>query len=141
MHHCLVMPRPGRGHFEIARSARLSVPWHSCLGCRHAGCLRLSHRRPAEMYGLRTRPQTDVTRRDFCHRRTTVGGGHIVSPPPGLERTVVRIVLLAQYVKCIGTAHAFDVGRLAVNGCCCCCCSLPSFTDSDNLFWQLRQAG
>jgi len=25
-------------HFGIARSVRLSVPWRSCLGYRHAGC-------------------------------------------------------------------------------------------------------
>jgi len=29
-------------------------------GYRHAGCLQLSHRRPPEMCGLRTRPRTDV---------------------------------------------------------------------------------
>jgi len=28
----------------------LSVPWHSCLGYRHVGCLQLSHRRPTEIY-------------------------------------------------------------------------------------------
>ena len=42
------------GHFGIARSVRLSVPWRSCQWCRHAGCLQLSHRRPPEMCGLRT---------------------------------------------------------------------------------------
>jgi len=36
-----------KGHFGIARSIRLSsVPWRSCLGYRHAGCLQLSHRQP-----------------------------------------------------------------------------------------------
>ena len=44
----------------LARSVRLSVPWRSCLGYRHAGCLQLSHRRPPGMCGLRTRPRTDV---------------------------------------------------------------------------------
>ena len=48
------------GHFGIARSVCLSVTWRSCLGYRHAGCLQLSHRRPPEMGGLRTRPRTDV---------------------------------------------------------------------------------
>ena len=48
------------GHFGIARSVRLSVPWRGCLGFRHAGCLQLSHRRPPEMCRLRTRPRTDV---------------------------------------------------------------------------------
>ena len=38
-------PALGR-HFGIARSVGLSVPWRSCLGYRHAGCLQLSHRRP-----------------------------------------------------------------------------------------------
>ena len=38
----------------MARSVRLSVPWRSCLGYRHAGCLQLSHRRPPETCGLRT---------------------------------------------------------------------------------------
>jgi len=44
----------------IGLSVCLSVPWHSCLGYRHAGCLQLSHCRPTEMCGLRTHPQTDV---------------------------------------------------------------------------------
>jgi len=55
----LLCPRPG-GHFGIARSVRLSVPWRSSLGYRHTGCLQFSHRRPPEMCGLRTRPRTDV---------------------------------------------------------------------------------
>ena len=50
---CYYAPHPG--HFETARSIRLSVPWRSCLGYRHAGCLQLSHHRPPEMCGLRTR--------------------------------------------------------------------------------------
>jgi len=48
------------GHFGITRSVRLSVPRRSSLGYRHAGCLQLSHRRPSEMCGQRTRPRTDV---------------------------------------------------------------------------------
>ena len=32
-----------RGILTIARSARLPVPWRSCLGYRQAGCLQLSH--------------------------------------------------------------------------------------------------
>jgi len=73
----------------------LSVP-----GYRHAGCLQLSHHRPPEMCGLRTRPRTDVdpprrldpwTDADgligcetTCHRRTTctIGGGGISSRRP-----------------------------------------------------------
>jgi len=82
---------PYRGHFGIARSVRLSVPWRSCLGYKHAGCLQLSHRRPPEMCGLRTRPRTDVDPPRFldpwtdadgliggetiCHRRPAIGGG------------------------------------------------------------------
>jgi len=52
------VPRP-RGTFWNSAIC-LSVPWRSCLGHRHAGCLQLSHRRPPEMCGLRTRPRTDV---------------------------------------------------------------------------------
>ena len=53
---------------------RPSVSWCSCLGYRHAGCLQLSHRRPPEMCGLRTRPRTDVDPPRLlppsnCHRR------------------------------------------------------------------------
>ena len=73
-----------QGALAILRSVRLSVPRRSCLGYRHAGCLQLSHRRPPEMCGLRTRPRTDVDPPRLlppsnCHRRR----GHIVSPPPG----------------------------------------------------------
>ena len=80
-----------RGHFGIARSVRLSVPWRSCLDYRLAGCLQLSHRRPPETCGLRIRPRTDVDPPRFldpwtdadgliggeriCHRRTAIGGG------------------------------------------------------------------
>ena len=58
----------------VRLSVRLSVPWRSCLGYRHADCLQLSHRRPPEMCGLRTRPRTDVDPPRFlppsnCHRR------------------------------------------------------------------------
>ena len=91
------------GHFGIARSVRLSVPWRSCLGYRHAGCLQLSHCRPPETCGLRTRtrPRTDVDPRRFldpwtdadgliggetiCHCRTAVVGGSILSRRPRLR--------------------------------------------------------
>ena len=56
----IIMPPPYSGHSGIAQSVRLTVPWRSCLGYTHAGCLQLSHRRPPEMCGLRTRPRTDV---------------------------------------------------------------------------------
>ena len=53
-------PPPPWRNSGIARSVRLSVPWRSRLGYRHAGCLQQSHRWPPEMCGLRTRPRTDV---------------------------------------------------------------------------------
>jgi len=90
-------PRHREGDFGTARSVRLFVPWRSCLGYRHAGCLQLSHRRPPEICGLRTRPRTDVDpprfldpwtdadgliggetifhRRTACHRRSGVTMG------------------------------------------------------------------
>ena len=50
---CLLAFAPAlEGHFRIARSVRLSVPWRSCLGYRQAGCLQLSHRQPPQMCGL-----------------------------------------------------------------------------------------
>jgi len=65
--HCSNWSCPAPGdHFGIARSVRLSVPQRSCLGYRHAGCLQLSHRRPSEMCGLRTRPRTNVNPPRFC---------------------------------------------------------------------------
>jgi len=76
----LTVPPPyGRGHQAIQRSVRLSVPWRSCLGHRHAGCLQFSYRRPPEMCGLRTRPRTDVDPPRFlqpsnCHRRREYNG-------------------------------------------------------------------
>ena len=48
------------------------------------GCLQLNHRRPPEMCGLRTRPQTDVDPQRFLPLRTAIGGGGvIVSSPAG----------------------------------------------------------
>ena len=41
----------GGGHFGIAQSVRLSVPWRSSLGYRHAGCLQLSHQRCVDCGG------------------------------------------------------------------------------------------
>ena len=77
--YLLLCPRPrGGGHSGIARSnirhIRLPVPWRSCLGYRHTGCLQLSHRWSPEMCGLRTRPRMDVDPPRFlppsnCHRR------------------------------------------------------------------------
>ena len=116
-------------HFAVqsvlARSVRLSVPWRSCLGYRHAGCLQLSHRRLPEMCGLRTRPRTDVdpprfmdpwTDADYaivyetiCHRRTAIGGGRISSrPPPGRY-------LVAQQVVCRHTQAHTETALLATS--------------------------
>ena len=58
----LIITPPPYGAFwnsMIRPSIRLSVPWRSCLGHRHADCLQLSHRRPPEMCGLRTCLRTD----------------------------------------------------------------------------------
>jgi len=68
-------------HFRVARSVHLSVPWRSCLGYRHAGCLQLSHGRPQEMCGLRTRSRTDVDPPRFLDR-TAIGGRGISSRRP-----------------------------------------------------------
>jgi len=37
---------------SCAQPVCLSVPWRSCLGYRHAGCLQLSHRQPPDMCDL-----------------------------------------------------------------------------------------
>ena len=102
-----IMPRPCRGHFGIARSVRLSVPWRSCLGYRHAGCLQRSHRRPPEVCGVRICPRTDVDPPRFlppskCHRR-----GHIVSPPRGryLVFTYAYFLIPQWLVEAIKTNH------------------------------------
>ena len=76
----LIMPRALGGHFGIARSVRLSVPRRSCLGYRHAGSLQLSHRRPPQMCGLRTRPRTDVDPPRFLDR-TAIGGAYRLAVP------------------------------------------------------------
>jgi len=87
--------RPRR-HTGIVRSVRLSVPWRSCLGYRHAGCLQLSHRRPPEMCGLRTGPRTDVDLPRFLDR-TDIGRGHIVSPQPGRYLLPIIIIIIYYY--------------------------------------------
>jgi len=60
------------------------------------------------MCGLRTRPQTDVDPSRFLDR-TAIGGGHIVSPPPGPFTVQFNSVLalwtlaythLLQYLAC-----------------------------------------
>ena len=70
----LCSPRP-RGHFGIARSVRLSVPWRSCLGYTHAGCLQLSHRRSPEMCGLRheiVAYKSTFLRPNVCEKNSSV---------------------------------------------------------------------
>ena len=94
------------GHFGIARPVRPSVPWRNCLGYRYAGCLQLSHRRPPEMCGLRTRPRTDVDPPRFlppsnCHRR---GAYLLAAHPRGdtlfLKGTGYLRTVLARYWHC-----------------------------------------
>ena len=93
---------PQRGILEqrdppFSLSVRLSVPWRSCLGYRHAGCLQLSHRRPPEMRGLRTRPRTDVDPPRFllpsnCYRR--VGAYRLAAPgaiPCWVQHTAAQL--------------------------------------------------
>jgi len=86
LHHLAnsILLCPPGGHFGLSRSVRLSVPWRSCLGYRHADCLQLSHRRPPWMCGLRTCPQTDVDPSRFLDR-TAIGGGGISSRRPRVD--------------------------------------------------------
>ena len=75
----VIMPSAVSGHFGIVRSVRLSVPWRSCLGYRHAGCLQLNHRRPPEMCRLRTSPRTDAIFGSDCQLR----GAYRLAAPSG----------------------------------------------------------
>jgi len=77
-------------HFGIARSVRLSVPWRSCLGYRHAGCMQLSQRRPTKMCGLRTRPRTNVDPPRFLDR-TAIGVGAYRLAAPGAISCLLTI--------------------------------------------------
>ena len=105
MLHFYYAPTLG-GYFGTAWSVRLlpvrlSVPWRSCLGYMHAGCL---HQPPPATRGcgLLTRPRMDVDPPQFCrywwpdwrqndmppwncHRR-----GHVVSLPPGRYLVIYR---------------------------------------------------
>ena len=81
-HHVLHTERfivpPRRGGIERYRDPSVCLSHGAAaLGYRHAGCLQLSHRRPAEMCGL---PESSAGGRRSAASRT--GGGHIVSPPP-----------------------------------------------------------
>jgi len=89
----IIMPRP-RGHFGIAG---FHVPWRSCLGYRHAGCLQLSHRRPPEMCRMRTRLRTDVDPPRFLPPSDCCRRGHIVSPLPG--DTLLVFLCLSNWIQ------------------------------------------
>jgi len=71
------------GHFGIARSVRVSVPWHSCLGYigTLAACsLATAGHHSPEMCGVRSRPRTDVDPPRFLPQSNCRRRGHIVSP-------------------------------------------------------------
>ena len=109
----IIMSPPWGGHFGIARSVCMSVRLsygRSCLGYRHAGCLQLSHRRPPEMCGLRTRSRTEADPPRFLDRTSIGGGGHMVSPFPGRY-----LVTIGHANLCDGDATAASVGLLRVS--------------------------
>ena len=87
-------PRPKEAYRNSTIHPSVSVPWCSCLGYRHAGCLQLSHRRSPEMCGLRM----DVDPPRFLDQ-AAIGGGHIVSPPTG-RYLVLNIFKYAKYGFC-----------------------------------------
>jgi len=86
----IIMPPPYGGHSGIAQSVRLTVPWRSCLGYTHGGCLQLSHRRPPEMCGLRTRPRTDVDPPRFLPPSNCEGISSRRAPGDTLFKTWIR---------------------------------------------------
>ena len=67
----------------VCLSVCLSVPCHSCLGYRHAGCLQLSHRQPPEICGLWTRPRMDVDPPQFLPPSNAISGGVSSRSPRG----------------------------------------------------------
>jgi len=82
---CVILPPPAVGGIKRYRDPSVCLfvclsHGAAALGYKHAGCLQLSHRRPPEMCGLRTRPRTDV---DPPRVELPSARGHIVSPPPG----------------------------------------------------------
>ena len=116
-------PHPGGGHFGIVRSIRLSVPWCSCLGYRHTGCLQLSHHQSPEMSGLWTHPPTDVDPLRFLGG-TAIGGGGISSRCPHLVYAVPSMVLVCcSGCRCNSTAarecYAVCVLCIRSSGCHC----------------------
>jgi len=62
------------GHWAIPRSVHLSVPWRSCLGYRHAGCLQFNQL--ADCWSFPGR--TQIHRESNCRQR-----GHIILLPRG----------------------------------------------------------
>ena len=88
----------------IRPSVRLSVPWRSCLGYRHAGCLQLSHRRPLPDPSADGRRSAAIFAIDEL---PSAAGGDIVSPPPG------------RYL--VDTGRSIDYfGSVCFNRLCCC---------------------
>ena len=96
-----IMPPPGGRAFWNS-AVHLSVPWRSCLGYRHVGCLQLSHRRPPEMCGLRTRPRTDVDPPRFLDR-TAIDGGGILSCPQ-CDTLLIKVFVFNLIVDALGIA-------------------------------------
>jgi len=103
----LVMSPTLRGHFGIAQCIHLSVPWRSCLGYRHAGCLQFNHRRPPEMCGLRTCLWTDIDPPQFF---CLIGGEtiyhHCTSwayrlTSPGVIPCVKFYITVRQFFNCV----------------------------------------
>ena len=67
----IVMPLPWGGALSDT-AIRPSVPWRSCLGYGHAGCLQLSyHQRCADCGPNHGRVWI---RHNFCHCQTAIGG-------------------------------------------------------------------
>ena len=104
-----ICPRP-RGHFGIVRSVRLSVPWRSCLGYRHAGCLQLSHRRPQAMCGLRTRPRTDVDPPRFLPPSNCRQRGAYCLATPGAIPSKITVYSLCPSIHSFYGAYLFRIG-------------------------------
>jgi len=108
LHICLLCcPLYGRRHLAIPWSihlffVHLSVPWHSCLGYRHAGCLQLSHHRSPEMWTLD--PSVDMDhltwiQHCFCHRRTAISGGILSRCPRAIPWLLIYLFVARCYMQ------------------------------------------
>jgi len=93
-------PRGALWNSVIAMSVYLSVPWLSCLSCRHAGCLQLCHSWPPEMCILWTRPHVDAPQ--FLPPSNCDPWGHIVSLSQG--RYIVSVCVCV-CVCCLQLKH------------------------------------